>query len=327
MIRISIIVCCYNSASRLQQTLKHLAKLGTEAVNCELIIVDNNSTDNTKDLSLTIWNNLKNRYPLKVVEERNPGLSHARKAGVKSATGEIIVFCDDDNWLNPNYLNNVVEIFNKMPEVGIIGGTGIEIIEHKQPRWFNQIKGRYAVGTSLESSQYVSNVYGAGMAIRKAILNKIETSLFNSQLHGRKGKSLSGGEDTEICFAAAILGYKIYWSIENTFFHFIPQSRLTYSYLIRLFKGSAHTHANINGLRYLATGEKSALLKSILVSDVKWLLKLPKSVLFKGQLHWHLLWLLHKIEYWRIVVLNYRNIKKSYAHNYWFNDQQNKENH
>src|SRR5688500_17791752 len=94
---LSVVICCYNSAERLPQTLRHLAiQKYSPGLNWEVIIVDNNSLDATADVARKEWAQYSTRVPLKVVTERDPGLSAARSKGVSSASFEFIVFCDDD---------------------------------------------------------------------------------------------------------------------------------------------------------------------------------------------------------------------------------------
>ena len=76
-----------------------------ENLQLEVILVDNNCSDNTAKVAIEVWSKFGNPFCLSILTEPTPGLSYARKKGVLSAKGEIIVFCDDDNWLNENYLS------------------------------------------------------------------------------------------------------------------------------------------------------------------------------------------------------------------------------
>jgi glycosyltransferase involved in cell wall biosynthesis len=98
-INVSIIICCYNSESRISSTLEHIAKQKIENLQLEVILVDNNSNDNTAKVAIEVWSKLGNPFSLSILKEPTPGLSYARKKGVSSANGEIIIFCDDDKIL------------------------------------------------------------------------------------------------------------------------------------------------------------------------------------------------------------------------------------
>ena len=96
---VSVIICCYNSSKRLGETLKHLSVQKINDTPCEIIIVDNASTDNTASLARETWDALGSSIPMRIINESKPGLSHAREAGINASSYTYIIFCDDDNWL------------------------------------------------------------------------------------------------------------------------------------------------------------------------------------------------------------------------------------
>src|SRR5687768_12830335 len=102
----SIIICCYNSASRIDETLRYVSDLTIpDGKNCEVIVINNNSGDNTAELAVAkkkIFDQRKIAF--RVIEEPRPGLSVARKTGASASFYDTIIFCDDDNHLNPDYL-------------------------------------------------------------------------------------------------------------------------------------------------------------------------------------------------------------------------------
>src|SRR5262245_41018784 len=102
---VSVIVCCYNSADRLPETLKHIAMQNVpDSILWEVIIVNNNSTDETEKVAISEWSRYHLSVPFKVVNESKPGLNFARKKGVENAGFSLLLFCDDDNWLDEDYL-------------------------------------------------------------------------------------------------------------------------------------------------------------------------------------------------------------------------------
>src|SRR5688572_10602380 len=97
---ISVIICCYNSSSRLPETLKHLANQSVPGkINWELIVVNNASTDNTASVAETEWAKYNLEIPLHVVDQPVPGQSAARDKGYEVASHEYLLYVDDDNWL------------------------------------------------------------------------------------------------------------------------------------------------------------------------------------------------------------------------------------
>lgn len=244
---ISIIICCYNSADKLSETLLHLAKQQlAEIKNAELVIVDNNSDDGTSEIALQLWEKFGNPFPLIVVKEPNPGLSNARKKGIEVSQNNYLVFCDDDNWLETHYLTILKNRFDADQNLAIIGGLGIAAFETEEPIWFDQFYQSYAVGAQAPTESEVNNVYGAGMAIRKDILQETYQEFGPLLLSGRRGKKLSAGEDSEICLRVKLLGYKILYTDKLIFKHYLTANRLTWAYVKKLHIGFAHSFVPLN---------------------------------------------------------------------------------
>ena len=236
----SIIICCYNSSTRIPQTLEHIWALTIpDHIKCELIIVNNASTDDTVETIERFRDaNPISRFDTVIVDESKPGLNIARETGLAHSTGEFIIFCDDDNWLDSNYLKIVTEFFDRYEDAVIVGGKNHAECEVEPPDWFHERGSDYAVGEFGESTQdFTDNrgfVWGAGMAIRRLLfddLAKIGHSLLSSD---RRGESLSSGGDSELCFAARLLGYRVYYHPELQLRHFITKERLKFSYLKKL---------------------------------------------------------------------------------------------
>lgn len=235
---VSIIICCYNSSLRLPETLKHIS-LQQSNVLWEVVLVDNNSSDQIKEIAQDIWESLTCPIELRIVEEIVPGLSAARKRGIVCSKYDYLIFCDDDNWLGSNYVNDVYEIFENNAEIGIIGGNGAPVTEVKPPTWFNEYIHSYAAFPQSEKSRFLNGVYGAGMGIRKKYYLGIVGTSFNSFLSDRKGEALSSGGDSELCYLFRLNGYKIWYDERLKFKHFIPKHRLEWDYLRRLHIGFA----------------------------------------------------------------------------------------
>ena len=246
---ISIIICCYNSASRLEKTIKHIALQKEVDFTFEVVLVDNNSSDNTTEVAEQLF--LKHKITnYNIVLESKPGLSFARKTGVRASEGEILVFCDDDNWLEANYLRNVMLGFEKYPAAGILGAWSIAAFEPEQivPQWFGQIKGSMAVGGKPDFDCIVKEVWGAGMSIRTKVA--LEIFQTNNVLSDRKRNSLFSGGDTEICQKVRKLGYKIYKLTSLKYTHFITPERLTWDYLTRLNTGFGYSSMQLQYHKY-----------------------------------------------------------------------------
>lgn len=233
----SIIICCYNSSARIEPTLKQLAKQSIGDLQCEVVLVNNNSNDNTVEVVNKMWTELNAPFLLKIIEEKEPGLSYARKAGIKSADGEIIVFCDDDNWLDENFIHNAYSLLSADKTIGAACGINMPKSDVEFPEWFYSFQINYAVGIPSLNSGDISPkgwIWGAGFVTRKSLLLNLLESGFSNYTTDRKGNSLSTGGDVEICKWFLITGYKLWFSDKLKLTHFIPAERLSLDYLKKL---------------------------------------------------------------------------------------------
>jgi len=237
---ISIVMCCYNSTSVIKPTLQHLAALDLPSGwPVELIIIDNASTDGTSDFALKLWKDNGDPFAMIIHAEPNKGLIFARNKGVKVSRFEIILFVDDDNWLARNYLIRLQQLFKRFPSVAAFGGLNKPVFETKEPFWFETFQQSYAVGKLSKGFNEPEEIglFGAGMAVRKTALNDLYLSQFKSRLIGRKGDSLTSGEDYELCKALKLAGWQIIFAPELSLEHFISARRLTWDYFRKLNMG------------------------------------------------------------------------------------------
>ena len=240
---ISVIICCYNSSLRLDETLKHLINQKTHGFNWELIVVDNASTDNTEAYARRVLTDVKN-IDFTIVRESESGLSYARKKGYTVAKYEYLLFCDDDNWLADNYLQLTYETMQVNPKIGILGGHASAVFEIAEPVWFKQYQLDFAVGEQPYCNKplmRVKEVYGAGFTISKLYLDKLYGSGFKSILSDRKGDQLISGGDTELCYLAKHFGFEVWYNRELRLRHFMTTARLNWNYLKRLYAGKGKT--------------------------------------------------------------------------------------
>jgi glycosyltransferase involved in cell wall biosynthesis len=259
MLGISVVLCCYNSATRLPETLAHLqAQTGLQNVAWEVILVDNASKDNTVAVAKHSWQGFE-AAPLHLVYEPQAGLAHARKAGFAKAKYAYICMVDDDNWLIANYLQTIFNIFETKPNVGACGGWGEAVFEPNAtvPFWYDRFKNGYAVGKMAEEEKILTGekefLYGAGMCMRKEIWEKLKKSHFESMLLGRTADKVTSGEDVELGYVIRLLGYDLLFSPLLQFKHLMASNRLGWQYLKKLKKGfgsSAIYHGFYKNLLY-----------------------------------------------------------------------------
>ena len=238
---VSVVICTHNGARRLPKTLSHLAAQQTlQGIEWEVIVVDNASTDETSIVAESSW--LRNPpAPLRVAHEPRLGLSNARHKGIEESKYEIVSFVDDDNWICPEWVQTISEIMRDAPDVGACGGKVEAVCEEDPPSWFGEYARDYAVGPQAEGTGDVTftrgYLWGAGLSIRKSAWRHLRQIGFKSLLVGRQGQSLTSGEDSELCFALRLAGWRLWYDERLKLQHYIPSNRLKWNYLRRLHRG------------------------------------------------------------------------------------------
>jgi len=259
---VSVIICCYNSAPRLGPTLDHLARQQTSgAWPWEVIVVNNASTDDTSHVAISTWHQLgRADILLKVVDQPRPGLSFARAKGVEEAGYDVLIFCDDDNWLESSYVQTAFDLLEAHPEVGALGGQGQARADVPLPAWFEQYKGCYACYPQGDSDGELrstfSFLYGAGLVVRNEALSRLAAKGFHPILPDRIADKLTSGGDTELSYAIRLVGYKLWYSEKLNFYHYLPSNRLTEQYLLRIMSSMSYCSGLLIIYNYLLQGKR-----------------------------------------------------------------------
>ncbi|MCH1478760.1 glycosyltransferase [Crocinitomicaceae bacterium] len=229
---VSIVICTYNRQEYLPKCLAHLKAQNCEANDYEIVLINNNSTDNTE----AICNDFKKankELNISYFLEENPGLSFARNRGIKEAKGSIICFIDDDGFAIPEYVNIISKFArNKTYESYMaFGGKVIPCYnEGMSPKWITPyISGLVSEVDLGKKVKTFAKKYPAGcnMIFRKEFFEK--HGGFNTDLHTR-------GDDKFIFLKLKEKGYKILYIPSLEVSHFIDDYRLEESFIIRLSK-------------------------------------------------------------------------------------------
>jgi len=239
---ISIIICCYNSGEKIIQTLKSISGvILVDGVLAEIVLVDNASEDDTSLMASSYWEKYGNKnIKYKSVSEKRQGLAYARRKGVYEAKYDILIFCDDDNWLDPSYLVNAWEIMTKNKKIGVLGGDSLPYSDIGIPSWFYSYANGFAVGSQSMNSGNINSrgyVWGAGAVMRKEVLLKVYDQNIDPLLIGRKSGVLLAGDDSELCKWFILAGYDLWYSDKLKIMHFMPDVRLEKENLVRMIKG------------------------------------------------------------------------------------------
>jgi glycosyltransferase involved in cell wall biosynthesis len=201
---ISIVLCTYNNADSLDITLNQLAKLNhREPSLIEIIVVDNNSSDNTAAIAQAYANKDSQFH---YYFEAKQGLSHARNTGLEKAQGEYILFTDDDAEIPAHWTDDYINIIRTLTPDCLYSKISI-IWDKPKPWWFIPEYTPCFVGldygdTILEITDIHREFYGKNFCVRKSLL--LELGGFDPNL-GRQGTKLAAGEET-------LLYRKMIWS-------------------------------------------------------------------------------------------------------------------
>ena len=232
MYDISVIICTYNRAEVLQETLKSWLLIESGEHNVELIIVDNNSTDHTQQVieSFRPACSGQSRY----VCETNVGLSYARNRGIAEALGDIIAFVDDDVYFDKGWLKELLKAFNDNPEISCVGGKSIPIFDADKPDWITEdmLKTYGSTGSGEQEKLMVfpEHPYGLNMAFQKTVFNQV--GKFNTDL-GRIKNSLLSNEEKDIFYRINEAGLKVFYSPTAILYHRIPADRTDKSWILK----------------------------------------------------------------------------------------------
>ena len=234
---ISIIICCYNSEQRISKTLTQVLaqNFDKNIYKVEIILINNNSTDNTIAEAKKTVVNAEKEICFKIIDEEKYGKANALEAGYNAAQYELMLVCDDDNWLIPNYIQLVFDRFKTHPNIGLLGGFGIAYLgTDPTPSWFEKYKFHYVCGKQNNTSGYLPsykfNIWGAGSVLRKSVWLQLNAAGF-SFINGRK-KQKAMGEDAELSMAVAFAGAKLFFDEQLIFYHDLSGNRVTWDKFI-----------------------------------------------------------------------------------------------
>ena len=198
-----------------------------EDLSWEIIIVDNNSQDNTRDVveDFRINSGLNVVYAF----EGKQGLSYARNSGIKEAKGEIIVFTDDDVIVDKHWLVNMIGAFEETDAV-CVGGKILPIWEKSPPKWLKKELYGYLALQDLGDKHVrmaEPEIWGANFAVKSSVFQKY--GYFNTAI-GRTPAKLYGGEDTEFIEKLIKGQERVYYSPDMLVHHCIPKERMEKTY-------------------------------------------------------------------------------------------------
>ena len=239
---ISIIICTYNRADLLQKALLSMEQQELDPSLVDILIVDNNSTDHTVEISQYFVNKHDHFF---YYRETNQGLSHARNRGWKEAKGAYVGYFDDDAIAPPDWLQKAYHVATEI-QPDIFGGPYVAYYETEPPEWLPK-----GFGTSIphDCSQFLDSgvcLNGTNVFFKRDHLEQYGG--FDTNF-GMKGKKIYYGEETELIkrLTLQIDKPKIYYHRPLVVEHLVPRRKMTLWWHAKARYGgsiSAHTLQN-----------------------------------------------------------------------------------
>lgn len=233
--KFSVIIATYNRADELVKTLESLKGLETTEP-WEVILVDNNSSDNTREVVLEQVDSFP--VPLRYVLEKEQGRSAALNAGIRLAKGEILAITDDDVRVNPYWLRNSAEALEKLG-CDYLGGKALPIWGGELPDWLPNRGGKHWGVIALldygeKPAEFDENKVplGVNMVLRRECFDR--AGLWDNSI-GRKAGTLLGQEVREWSQRGRAAGLRGFYTPDLIVHHVIPADRLTKKYFRRWF--------------------------------------------------------------------------------------------
>ena len=235
---LSIVICSYNRASYISDALTSLYCQSAGLYEFEVIIVDNNSTDNTKEV-YAIWRQTNTNGQFTFISETQQGASFARNTGAAIAKGEWVCFMDDDAVATLNYVENILKHIQNKPDAVGFGGRIIPKYIPSEPKWMSyyvsSLVGNFdyaPIPCAFENGKYPLE---SNMIVKKSVYDKIGG--FNVNLPGVVGKLRIGGEGKELFYKILALGHIIYYDPAICVHHVVEVKKLTSEYMYRVASG------------------------------------------------------------------------------------------
>jgi glucosyl-dolichyl phosphate glucuronosyltransferase len=235
ILNITVILCTYNRCQSLATALESLAASQLpDAVKWEILVVDNRSSDRTRE----VVEDFSSRYPgrFRYIFEKQPGKSHALNTGIREAYGELLAFMDDDVTVAPTWLHNLTAPLKDAEWAGV-GGCILPAGTFSPPRWL-ALDGPYGMAGPLyahfdlgdKAHELDRPPYGANMAFPKAVFEKYGG--FRIDLGPSPGSAM-GHDDTELGRRLMDAGERLLYEPTAVVYHQIPENRVSESYFLK----------------------------------------------------------------------------------------------
>ena len=272
----TVVICTYNGSKNIIEVLDSVCSCtNIDLYVDQVMVVDNASTDNIKELVLKY---IENHPIVSYVYEERSGLSFARQQALNSKTDWVVYF-DDDNLPSANWFVDAAKMIKDNKNLGVFGGRNIAVVREQlsleEELNLKMMKSNLACHYSSETDYInrvngsaLTSVFGAGMTIKTEILKSFMEVGWTKGT-GRKQDNLGAYEDSEIVNFAIKQGFICSNCDTIYLYHLLPKRRTSTDYILRLRRGMEDSEFN-----YILCSEKPINLRTkVLIRDIKKFLK------------------------------------------------------
>jgi glycosyltransferase involved in cell wall biosynthesis len=296
---LSVIIPTRNRVKLLKNAIASIVHQTYQQEKYEIIIIDNGSTDETKSIVESFQKSILN---LKYIYEESPGLHIGRHLGLKYASGEILVYADDDIEAFPTWLEGISESFSNT-NVVLVGGNISPHYENPPPDWieslwqttpWGKVLGAFSILDFGDTIKEISPfyVFGCNFSIRKKIL--VDLGGFHPDGMPDSFLEFRGDGETAVSRAIYSKKYVTLFNPKASIYHFVPKSRMTFDYLYKrgYLQGISDSYTAVrkkgtyNYLHYIQFLVKNyiKIIKKILHDLIRNLSTTPRDIYYQGYL-------------------------------------------
>ncbi len=263
--KLCVAICTYNREQQLEKALKSLLNQLKPAENVELLVIDNNSTDSTKEITLDM---IKGNDRAHYILEKKQGTSHARNRAFEVSDADYFGYIDDDAIAPIGFINRALRIIYDY-EPKLFGGPIYPYYTEPKPHWF---KDEYEIRIHHKNSGWFSsgNLSGSNLFIKRDLFNAIGG--FNIEF-GIDGKVMIFGEDTDFVHRTLSSGVPIYYDLELVIKHWVPKYKMNLLYFLLANYKMGKSYQNINKSVDISSQAKVAELLDMFFDDLNEIIK------------------------------------------------------
>ncbi len=287
--KVTVILCTYNRAPSLRKALESVARsIVPEAIDWEVLVVDNNSRDKTRETVEEFCALYPRRF--RYLFEAAQGKSHALNSGIRATDAQILAFMDDDVEVDPNWIYRLTSVFSQRPWTGAGGRIRAEE-GFVPPRWMDA-SGRYALAPLAffdlgpNAGETKEAPFGTNMAFRREVFEKYGD--FRTDLGPQPGSEIRN-EDTEFGERLLAGGERFWYEPSALVYHSVPRERIRKSYFLRWWFDKARAEVRQEGIpkrsRMYIAGVPLFLFRSLGAWTARWMLNIDSGKRFSAKLN------------------------------------------